>query len=93
MTEKLPTEEQVVKSLADYENTNLIYNRILKEIKEFNNTPIMYQDEREINKLLQMKEDVESRYRLNPYVDFIDGQYKFWSPIELKGLKEQGFEF
>ena len=86
-----PTEEQVVKSLADYENTNIIYNRVKKEIRDYHNQPIMYQDERELKKLEQLKDDIDSRYRLNPFVDEVEGEYKFWSPIELIGLKEQGW--
>jgi hypothetical protein len=86
-----PTEEQVVKSLADFENTNLIYYQILKEIKDYENTPILYQDERELKKLNQMKTDIESRYRLNPFVEYKGGEYKFFSPIELTGLKDQGY--
>jgi len=85
------SEEQIVKSFADYENTNLMFDKIKRQIKESENAPPMYYDEREINKLKQIKEDIEARYRLNHYVDFVEGEYKFWSPIELKGLKEQGF--
>jgi heme oxygenase len=87
----LPTEEQVVKSLADYENTNLIYSRVNKQIEEYHEQQIMYQNEKELRKLEQLKDDIDSRYRLNPFVDEVDGKYKFWSPIELLGLKEQGW--
>jgi hypothetical protein len=87
---KVPTEEQVVKSLADYENTTLLYNDINIKIRDLCRDTLEY-DERELTKLNQIRDDIISRFRLNPFVDEVEGEYKFWSPIELVGLKEQGW--
>ena len=84
-----PSEEVVLKSFAEFENTTLRQKQLNKQIEEFNARPSTQQDDREYNALLRQSDDLKARYRMNPFVKEQNGGYVFESPIESEVLAQQ----